>query len=162
MISPFLRRQTSASDARRSRHTPCAVRDIAGRRGAAAMEFAIVLPLLLTLAFASVEIGRALAIYMIVSDAARAGAVYGATHGYTTYTYSTWENQVIQEVQNDVQGNSSFNSNNLSVTVTTTAETGGYDLTTVTASYRFDTITEWSTLPQQFTISHTVAMRRFQ
>jgi Flp pilus assembly protein TadG len=132
------------------------------RPGAAATELAMVLPLVLMLAFGCAEIGRALSIYMMVSDAARAGAVYGATHGYTTYTQSSWENQVVQEVQNAAQGNASFNSNNLSVTVTTTSESGGYSLTTVTASYNFDTITELSTLPAQFVIRHTVAMRRFQ
>jgi Flp pilus assembly protein TadG len=138
----------------------------AGRRdrraGAAATELAMVLPLVLMLAFGCAEIGRALSIYMMVSDAASAGAVYGAMHGYTSYTQSSWENQIIQEVQNAAQGNASFNSSNLSVTVTTTSETGGYNLTTVTASYNFETITALSTLPTQFAIVHTVAIRRFQ
>jgi Flp pilus assembly protein TadG len=132
------------------------------RRGAAATELAMVLPLVLLLAFGCAEIGRALSIYMMVSDAARAGAVYGATHGYTSYTQSSWENQIIQEAQSAEQGNASFNSNNLSVSVNTTSETGGFNLTTVTASYNFETITTFSTLPAQFAIRHTVAVRRFQ
>lgn len=131
-------------------------------RGAAATELAFVLPLLLVVAFGCAEIGRALSIYMMVSNAACAGAIYGATHGYTSYTQSSWETQVIQAVQNAEQGNASFDSNNLSVTVNTTSEAGGYNLTTVTASYNFETITTLSTLPAQFSIRHTVAIRRFQ
>ena len=147
-------RHGSARAARRTR--------AARRAGAAATELAMVLPLVLMLAFGCVEIGRALSIYMMVSNAARAGAMYGATHGYTSYTLSSWQSQVIQEAQNSPQGNASFDSGNLTVTVNTTTESGGYDLTTVTASYNFDTVTTLSTLPTQFVISHSVAMRRFQ
>ena len=100
------------------------------------------LPLLLLLAFGCVELGRAISIYTMVSCAARAGAEYGATHGYSTYTYSSWQTQVTQQVQNAVQGNPTFNSNLLSVSVETTAESGGFNLATVTATYQFSTITK--------------------
>jgi Flp pilus assembly protein TadG len=132
------------------------------RRGAAAVELALTLPLLLLLAFGCVELGRAISIYTMVSCAARAGAEYGATHGYSTYTYSSWQTQVTQQVQNAVQGNPTFNSNLLSVSVETTAESGGFNLATVTATYQFSTITKWPGLPTQFTISHTVGMRRYR
>ena len=132
------------------------------RRGAAAVELALTLPVLLLLAFGCVELGRAVSIYTMVSCAARAGAEYGATHGYSNYTYSSWQNQVTQQVQNSVQGNSTFNSNLLSVNVASTAETGGFNLATVTATYQFSTITQWPGLPSSFTISHTVGMRRYR
>lgn len=132
------------------------------RSGAAATELAITLPLLLLLAFGCVELGRATATYMMVSEAARAGAQYGATHGYTTYTYSSWQSQVIQEVQNEAQGNQPFESNLLTVIVDTVPESGGYNLATVTANYRFSTITQWPGLPQEFTMTHSVSMRRFR
>ncbi len=132
------------------------------RRGAAAVELALTLPVLLLLAFGCVELGRAVSIYTMVSCAARAGAEYGATHGYSNYTYSSWQNQVTQQVQNSVQGNSTFDSSLLSVNVQTTPETGGFNLATVTASYQFSTITQWPGLPTKFTISHTVGMRRYR
>jgi Flp pilus assembly protein TadG len=132
------------------------------RRGAAATELALTLPLLLLLAFGCVELGRAVSMYTIVCCAASAGAEYGATHGYTSYTYSSWQDQVTQQVQNAVQGNPSFNSNQLSVVVNTTAETGGFNLATVTANYQFSTITQWPGLPHEFTITHTVGMRRYR
>jgi hypothetical protein len=98
----------------------------------------------------------------MVSCAARAGAEYGATHGYSNYTYSSWQSQVTQQVQNAVQGNPSFNSSLLSVGVNTTPEAGGFNLATVTANYQFSTITQWPGLPHQFTITHTVGMRRYR
>jgi Flp pilus assembly protein TadG len=132
------------------------------RRAAAATELALTLPLLLLLAFGCVELGRAVSIYTMVSCAARAGAEYGATHGYSNYTYSSWQSQVTQQVQNAVQGNPSFNSSLLSVSVNTTPEAGGFNLATVTANYQFNTITQWPGLPHQFTITHTVGMRRYR
>jgi Flp pilus assembly protein TadG len=132
------------------------------RRAAAATELALTLPLLLLLAFGCVELGRAVSIYTMVSCAARAGAEYGATHGYSNYTYSSWQSQVTQQVQNAVQGNPSFNSSLLSVSVNATPETGGFNLATVTANYQFSTITQWPGLPHQFTITHTVGMRRYR
>jgi Flp pilus assembly protein TadG len=146
-----------------SRQTYSACRaDCKERRAAAATELALTLPLLLLLAFGCVELGRAVSIYTMVSCAARAGAEYGATHGYTSYTYASWQGQVAQQVQNAVQGNPSFNSSLLSVNVNTTPETGGFNLTTVTANYQFSTITQWPGLPHQFTITHTVGMRRYR
>jgi Flp pilus assembly protein TadG len=132
------------------------------RRAAAATELALTLPLLLLVAFGCAELGRAVAIYSMVSCAARVGAEYGATHGYTNYTYASWQNQVVQQAQNAVQGNPSFNSSLMSVSVNTTAEAGGFNLTTVTANYQFSTITQWPGLPHQFTITHTVGMRRYR
>lgn len=133
-----------------------------GRRAAAALELALTLPLLLLLTFGAIELGRAVSIYSMISCAARAGAEYGATHGYSTYTYSSWQTQVTQQVQNSVQGNTSLDATQLSAVVNTTPETGGFNLTTVTANYQFNTITQWPGLPHQFTITHTVGMRRYR
>jgi Flp pilus assembly protein TadG len=118
--------------------------------------------LLLLLAFGCVELGRAVSIYTMVSCAARAGAEYGATHGYTNYTYSSWQTLVQQQAQSAVQGNPSFKSSQLSVAVNTTPETGGFNLTTVTSSYQFTTITQWPGIPSKFTITHSVGMRRYR
>jgi|SRR5579863_785063 len=133
-----------------------------GRCAAAATELAITLPVLLLLTLGCVELGRGVALYSIVSEAARAGADYASTHGYTTYNYASWQKQIIQEVKNEVQGNHPLDPNGLSVTVTTVAEPGGFNLTTVTANYQFDTITQWPGLPNNFVVTHSVSMRRYQ
>ena len=68
-------------------------------------------PLLLLLAFGCCDLGRAVGAYVAVSNAARVGAEYGATHGYTSYTYASWESQVTQQAQQEMQGTPAFNPN---------------------------------------------------
>lgn len=148
-----MRRQSRASHETRRPHR---------RLAAAAIEFAVTLPLLLLLALGSIEIGRAVAVYSLLSNAVRVGAEYGATHGYTNYNYASWQSLVAQQVQTAVQGNQPINSSGLNVTVSGTAEPNGLNLVTVTASYQYTTITQWPYLPNQFTLTHNVAMRRFR
>jgi Flp pilus assembly protein TadG len=133
------------------------------RQGAAAVEFAIVLPLLVLLTFGCVDLGRSVAAYIICSNAARVGAEYGATHGYTPFTYSTWQSQVIAQANQEMQGTGgSFDPNRLTITVTGTPTTGNLFRATVVASYRFDLITSVPGLPQEFVLTHSVSMDRFR
>src|SRR5580693_6894321 len=133
------------------------------RRGAAAVEFAIVLPLLILLVFGCVDRGRSIGAYIIVSNAARVGAEYGATHGYTPFSYASWQNQVIAAATQEMQGTgSSFNSNQLTVTVTATPTTGNLYRATVRANYTFALLTSVPGLPTQFSVTHSVTMDRFR
>jgi Flp pilus assembly protein TadG len=135
----------------------------ANRAGAAAVEFAIVLPLLVLLVFGCVDMGRSIGAYIIVSNAARVGAEYGATHGYSALTYAAWQNQVIAKATQEMQGTGgSFDPNRLTVTVTATPTTGNLYRTTVVASYRFDMLTNVPGLPAQFAVTHSVTMDRFR
>jgi Flp pilus assembly protein TadG len=146
------------------RMSPIVVRVRHARRsGAAATEFAIVLPLLVLLVFGCVDLGRSIGAYIITSNAARVGAEYGATHGYTAFSYSTWQNQVIAAATQEMQGTGqSFNSNLMTVTVSATPTTGNLYRTTVVASYRFSMLTTLPGLPTQFVVSHSVTMDRFR
>lgn len=54
-----------------------------GQAGAALVEFALVLPLLMLLLLGGVEIGRFAYFSIIVANAARAGAQYGSQNGET-------------------------------------------------------------------------------
>jgi Flp pilus assembly protein TadG len=133
------------------------------RAAAAAVEFAIVLPLLVLLVFGCVDMGRSIGAYVIVSNAARVGAEYGATHGYSALTYASWQNQVIAKATQEMQGTGgSFDPNRLTVTVTATPTTGNLYRATVVASYRFDMLTSVPGLPAQFAVTHSVTMDRFR
>jgi Flp pilus assembly protein TadG len=135
----------------------------ANRSGAAAVEFAIILPLLVLLVFGCVDMGRSIGAYIIVSNAARVGAEYGATHGYSALTYASWQNQVLANATQEMQGTgSSFDPNRLTVTVTATPTTGNLYRATVVASYSFDMITSLPGLPTQFAVTHSVTMDRFR
>jgi Flp pilus assembly protein TadG len=133
------------------------------RSGAAATEFAIVLPLLVLLVFGCVDLGRSIGAYIIVSNAARTGAEYGATHGYTAFNYATWQSQVIAHVTQEMQGTGgSFDPSRLTITVTATPTTGNLYRARVVASYRFDMLTNIPGLPQEFALSHSVTMDRYR
>jgi Flp pilus assembly protein TadG len=58
----------------------------ATRRGAAAVEFAVVAPLLFTLILGSIEFGRVLMVGQLATNAARAGCRQGTMNGTTTDT----------------------------------------------------------------------------
>jgi Flp pilus assembly protein TadG len=133
------------------------------RSGAAAVELAILLPLLALLAFGCVDMGRSIADYIILSNAARVGAQYGATHGYTSFTYATWQGQVISAVNQEMQGTGiAFDPTRMTVTVTATPTTGILYRTTVSMTYRFDMLTNIPGLPQEFVLTHSVSIDRYQ
>src|SRR5580658_255563 len=129
----------------------------ARRAGAAAVEFALILPLLVLLVFGCVDLGRSIGAYIIVSNAARVGAEYG----YTPFSYASWQNQVIAAATQEMQGTgSSFNTNQLTVTVTATPTTGNLYRATVQANYTFALLTSLPGLPTQFSVTHSVTMDR--
>lgn len=53
------------------------------RRGAAAAEFALVLPIFLTLTFGMIELGRVIMVHQILTNGAREGARYAIVPGRT-------------------------------------------------------------------------------
>jgi Flp pilus assembly protein TadG len=132
------------------------------RLGTAAVEFALAIPVLMLLAIGCCDMGRALANYVAVSNAARVGAEYGATHGYSTYTYSSWQNLVVQYAQQEMQGSSGIDPTQVAVTVSTVPESGNLYLVTVNVSYPFTMITAWPGMPAQFNVTHSVTMQRYR
>jgi Flp pilus assembly protein TadG len=135
---------------------------VSPRGGAAAVEFAIAVPILLLLALGCGDLGRAVGAYIAVSNAARVGAEYGATHAYTSYTYSSWQGLVIQQAQQEMQGSTAFDPSQLVVTVSTVPASGSLYQVTVTVNYPFSMVTSWPLLPQQFTLTHSVTMQRYR
>ena len=146
----------------RSSPRPLLLRRPSSRRGTAAVEFALAIPLLMLLAIGCCDMGRALADYVAVSNAARVGAEYGATHAYSTYTYSSWQGVIVQRAQQEMQGSSGIDPTQLGVTVSTVPKTGSLYLVTVTVTYPFTLITAWPGMPTQINLSHSVTMQRYR
>ncbi|MCH7990188.1 MAG: pilus assembly protein, partial [Planctomycetes bacterium] len=92
------RRLTSKSDTSRkttaSRHA---------RRGLAATELVMILPLLMVIVFGCLDLSRATRHYMVLCNAVRTGAEYGATQRFTPYTKSAWETRVQDVVNEELQ-----------------------------------------------------------
>src|SRR5262245_7927687 len=131
------------------------------RRGAAAIELAVILPLFLLLTFGAIDFGRFAARAIAVDNAARAGAGYGIVHPYTTGTQATWANAMKQAVTDEMQSmfDSRFGSSNLTVSYLLSNDTGSRWRIRVTVTFPFRTTITWPGIPHQFNITQSVEMR---
>src|SRR5213075_2286347 len=86
------------------------------RRGAAALELAFVLPLLIFLALGCVDFGRYAYYSIAVQNAARAGAEYAIMNPYRTSGNTAWTNAVIQATVDEMKNQTGYISAALSVT----------------------------------------------
>jgi Flp pilus assembly protein TadG len=111
------------------------------RRGVAAVEFAFVLPILLTLLVGIWELGRIINVEIILNNAARDGARLGAqanivqtTGNYTQIKYNTGTPNIQGAIQAYLQGAGITNLSGLVIQFQfTTAGTGGTMNTSTTA-----------------------------
>jgi len=119
------------------------------RKGGAAVELALILPILVTLVLGAIDFGRFVSLYIAVANAARAGAQYGAMNNYssstlgTETTSGTWKYNVAQAAKNEIANQ--YASSGLTVTVATpTADGNGVRHAKVTAKYTFTTLINWN------------------
>jgi Flp pilus assembly protein TadG len=129
------------------------------RNGASAAELALLLPLLMLLILGCIDFGRFAYSYIAVSNAARAGAGYGAVNPYTNGTYATWQSLVRQAVVDEITQNQHFDPSQLTVTANGVSEGSGLWRAEVTASYPFRTVINWVGIPHTMTLRRTVVMR---
>lgn len=126
------------------------------------VEMAIVCPVVLTFALAVTDFGRVMTAYMTVCNAARDGADYGSTHGYTSYTQSSWNAAIGQAVNREMQNLSGFQSSQMGLSITATTDPDGLYHVMVEVSYPFTTVVSWPGVPSQVLLDHSVTMRRIR
>jgi Flp pilus assembly protein TadG len=137
----------------------------AGRRGgAAATELALLLPVLVLVVLGCVDFGRFAYNYIAVTNAARAGASYGAMNNYTASTQPTWVAGIKQTARDEMsQQVGSGNISNLQVTVTPITDANGLHRVRVAASYPFTTVVTWNFgglgLPHTLNLQQQAEMR---
>jgi Flp pilus assembly protein TadG len=142
--------------------------DRAGRRsrlparGILAVEFALLLPLILLLTLAAADFGRVMHAYLVVSNAARCGAEYGSMHGFTSYTQSSWQSQVLSAMNAEMSGLQGFSAASFQASCSTATDSDGLYQISVTASYPFTTIVNWPGVPSQIQLTHQVVMRQIR
>ena len=130
--------------------------------GVAAVELALVAPLVLTFAFIGTDFGRVMNAYFIVCNAARAGADYGSTNGFTTFTQSSWEASVRLAVEQELQQLSGYDSGQLQLSIVVTPDADGLYHLAVEVQYPFTTAVNWPGVPAQVLLDHRVEMRRIR
>jgi len=142
-----------------SRSWPCCS---PGRRGATALEAAIVLPLLGLLLLTCADLGRAIHAQIVLTNAVRAGAEYGALHRFTNDTRQAWENRIEQSARDEIESIANAIPQQLVTTIETT-DAGPNELRVeVSASYPFPLILPWPGLPETLQLTHSVTMRQYQ
>lgn len=146
----------------RSRHHPRRI-----RRGAAAAELAIILPLLVTIVLGCVDFGRFAYNYIALSNAVRAGAAWAMMNPPPSPMDSppaAWQTSIVTAVSNEMSLQPGFQPGSLEVDkVTPVSEGGGTWRFTVTATYPFQTIVTWNVsgygIPHSMTLAQQVTMR---
>jgi len=133
------------------------------RRASATLEFALVLPILLSVVLLCVDYGQMAYYYIGVTNAARAGAAYASVNYYSAGTQTAWQNNVIQAVKDEFANNTWYDVSKLTVdTPTRTTESGNYWYVTVSVHYSYRTLINWSGFTgyhNPITLTRTVVMR---
>jgi Flp pilus assembly protein TadG len=120
------------------------------RRGAATVELAVFLPLLLFLFVIALDYARIFYYSTTVTNCASMGAIYGAAHP----TNANDTDAIKAVAQKDA---AHLNLANLNVTSSTNSSTNPTTIT-VTVTYPFTTITHFPGVPQATTLTRTVKM----
>ena len=124
------------------------------RRGAAAVELAVLSPVLLLLFVIVMDFGRVFYYSQIVENSARAGALYESDPTSYATLYANVDSAVVADARNL----------NPKPTVSSAAGTdaAGNDYVRVTVSWTFHLISALPAVPATKTLSRTVQMRLIQ
>ncbi len=131
-------------------------------RGAAACELAVVLPLLVTLCLLSVDFGRFAHDYLALSNAARTGADYGATHRRTQLTSASWNSAIQAAAEREMESVPGFDGTNLEVLVSSEPVSDSLERVNVEARYPFFTVIDWPGIARPLQLRRTVVVRQFR
>jgi Flp pilus assembly protein TadG len=122
------------------------------RRGASAVELALLLPLLALLFLAAVDFARLYYHYTVINNCARNGALYACDP--TAAAESPYP-----DVTSAALADATDLSPQPAVSSQNTTDPAGNACVDVTVSYTFNTITSYPGLPSPVTLTQTVRMR---
>ncbi len=134
-------------------------------RGVAAVELALLLPLLLLIVLGCIDFGRFAHGYFAVTNAARAGAGYGMMHPTTPASQPQWEAAMRDEVLSELSQTLPLYglvNDDVTTTFVRTEEGGGANLkwrVSVTVTMPFNSFSSFPLLPQNVTLSRETEMR---
>tara|TARA_R110002049_G_scaffold2750_1_gene21313 strand:+ start:9521 stop:9970 length:450 start_codon:yes stop_codon:yes gene_type:complete len=132
------------------------------RRGTSAVEFAIVAPVLLLIAFACCDFGRIAHYRQIVSNAARSGSERAAAQQFTDDTQPHWEQKVRDAVRGELNNLPGFDQNLATVTLDVQTDIDGVKTIVVDTSYPFRTAIAWPGIPEEVVLRHRSQFRQFR
>ncbi len=122
-----------------------------GQRGQAAVELALLLPVLLLIVVGIVDLGRAYRAAVMLTNAAHQGAVYGSS--------SATAASDADEIRDIVLADAATIGGSVAVTSDVDTDPYGSLRVSVTASYTFTPLFPYPGLPQSVAIVRTATMR---
>lgn len=134
----------------------------AAASGGAALELAVVLPLLVLIALGCVDLGRAAYYSEVISAAARNGAEYGATHRFNSYNYDSWAAEVYERVRREMATLPDFDETKMQMTIDNRVGDDGRIRVRIIVDYPFDLVVNWPGLPETIQMNRRVAMRQYR
>ena len=124
----------------------------ARRRGQGLVELALISPLMVFMLMATVDFARAYTAYIDVSNAARAGAIYGSRS-----TSNANDSNAVSDAA--LADSPSIFGTAPTVSSSTATDADGYEQITVTVDYTFAPITGFPGIPDSIDLTRTVQMR---
>jgi Flp pilus assembly protein TadG len=145
MLGPRKLQQTSS---------PRSVQRRIGRGGIAAVEMAILLPLLMFLMLVTIDFGRVFYFSLTIANCARNGALYASDAiGRQTSPYASVTEAALADASN-----LNDPSNPPTVSSGSGTDSSGKPFVEVTVAYRFTTLTRFPGIPTVMDLSRTVRM----
>lgn len=132
------------------------------RTGTTALELVCVLPVLIAIVLGAADLGRFAHYDNVVSNAARLGAEYGATHRRTTLNAATWEDRIVAAVHEELAHMPDFDVDSLDLNVDVIEPLNAPLQIEVEVTYPFEMIVDWPGLPGEFDIRATVAYEEYR
>jgi hypothetical protein len=132
------------------------------RGGASAVELACILPVVIALALGTADLGRVAHYENVLSNAARVGADYGATHRLFSFNHTQWESRIIARVEEEAAHLPQFDDSRLEVVVETFTQADGTLRVEVEAAYPFEMIVDWPGLPHEIALRRRVAEQEYR
>jgi hypothetical protein len=130
------------------------------RRAAAAVEFAVILPILVTIVLGCVDFGRFCYAHISVTNAAREGAYYASLHPPRSNDVglAVWTRDIAAVAKTELSGR--LDESKLEVpAVVPIDELSGLKRVRVEVRYTFEMLVKWPLLPSTMVLSRAVEMR---
>ena len=127
-------------------------------RGAVALEFALILPLLITIVLGCIDFGRYAYTYISVTNAAREGAGFACFHPPPQTDPGPWITAITAAVLSEL--GTLFDASKVTVAAPNVSNDGsGVKRVRVEVSYPFEMVVPWPLLPNSLTLTRAVEMR---
>ncbi len=129
------------------------------RGGAAVVELAIVLPFVVVVVFGCVDFGQFGSVWVALTNAARAGAEYGANHQMTPATQDQWEADIRAAAIEEMAETPGFDADALQVAIEVSVDPAGGQRVSVDAGYEFKPVISSNGLPETIQLNRQSTMK---